>query len=173
MEEAFLGEVRVAGWPRVPEGWLPCDGRLVWVFEYPELFKLIGTTYGGDGQKKFGIPDLRGRTPIGAGAGPGLSPRSNGQMIGEENVILTSATMPRHTHIAQTSSKVGTLSTPSGNAWADTATAQERFSDQPPNAAMAEHAISSSGRSLGHDNMMPFQVMGFVIATSGAWPERP
>jgi len=93
MSEPFIGEIRMVGFTYAPEGWADCDGRLLQIAQYQALYALLGTTYGGDGRTTFGLPDLRGRVPINVGQGPGLTPRTQGQMGGQETVPLQQVTV--------------------------------------------------------------------------------
>src|SRR5579871_154857 len=98
MADCYVGEIRMFGAPWAPQGWQLCDGTLLSIAQYPELFQLIGTTYGGDGQVMFGVPDLRGRLPVSQGQGTGLPPFMLGQVGGTETVALTGQQLPAHGH---------------------------------------------------------------------------
>lgn len=115
MSEPFLGEIRMVGFNYAPVGWAFCAGQMLAIAQNSALFALLGTTYGGNGVSTFGLPDLRGRGPVGMGSGPGLQPVVQGQMAGTENVTLTAAQMPQHGHPAsfagQASAVSGSLST--------------------------------------------------------------
>jgi len=115
MSEPFIGEIRMVGFNYAPNGWAPCDGRLLPIAQNSALFALLGTTYGGDGVVNFGLPDLRGRVAVGMGTGPGLTPIVQGQRSGSESVTLTSGQMPQHAHpasfVGQASGVSGSLST--------------------------------------------------------------
>jgi microcystin-dependent protein len=99
--QPYIGEIRLFAGSFAPAGWAFCDGALLPISENDVLFNLIGTTYGGDGQSTFALPDFRGRVPIGMGQGPGLSNRINGEIGGQETVTLSTANMPSHTHLGQ------------------------------------------------------------------------
>lgn len=115
MSEPFLGEIRMVGFNYAPDGWAPCDGRLLPIAQNSALFALLGTTYGGDGIVNFALPDLRGRVAVGMGNGPGLTPILQGQRSGTEAVTLTIGQMPQHAHpaafVGQASGVSGSLST--------------------------------------------------------------
>ncbi len=100
MSEPFLGEIRMVGFGYAPRGWMLCAGQTLAVAQYTALFSLLGTTYGGDGIQTFKLPDLRGRGPVGAGQGPGLTPIDPGEIGGVQQIQLTAANMPTHTHQA-------------------------------------------------------------------------
>ncbi|MGH7443050.1 MAG: phage tail protein, partial [bacterium] len=113
MSDPFVGEIRMFGGTYAPSGWLTCDGQLVPISDYQVLYTLVGTTYGGNGQTTFGIPDLRGRVPMGQGSGPGLTPRAIGQSFGTEQVSLTGA-QTGHAHQLTALPVAGTQKTPAG-----------------------------------------------------------
>ena len=98
MSEPFLGEIRMVGFNFAPQGWAFCQGQIMSIAQNTALFSLLGTMYGGNGQTTFGLPDLQGRSPVGIGQGPGLSPIVQGEMAGTENVTLLASNMPMHTH---------------------------------------------------------------------------
>ncbi len=148
-----------------PSGWAICDGSLLAISQYDVLFNLIGTTYGGDGQTTFALPDLRGRVPVHQGAGFVL-----GQRAGVETVTLTVSQIPTHTHPAQASSAAGSSHNPTGNIWANWTGSQ--YSDQGTNAAMSAASVSSAGGSQPHDNMPPFLVINFIISLFGIFPSQ-
>jgi microcystin-dependent protein len=170
MATPFIGEIRMFGGNFAPVGWAFCDGQLLAISQNDALFALIGTTYGGDGQTTFGLPDLRGRIPVHQGQGPGLSNYSLGEISGSENVTLTAQQIPAHTHAAQGQSATGNQAAPGGGVWA--ASAQNQFSANAPGAAMSNAAIGPAGGSQPHDNMAPYQVVNFIIALEGIFPSR-
>ncbi|MGO0063383.1 phage tail protein [Brevibacillus fluminis] len=167
MSQPYIGEIRMFGGTFAPSGWMKCEGQLLPISEYEELFSLIRTTYGGDGQETFALPDLRGRVPIHWGSGGGDN-YSLGQMGGVENVTLTVSQIPAHTHTPIASTKAG-QSSPSGSLWAtlplsayqtDTANLQQ----------MNVSAIDPVGGSQPHDNMMPYLSVNFIISLFGIYP---
>lgn len=101
MGTPFIGEIRLFGFGRTPQGWQACDGSLLQISEYEPLYVLLGTAYGGNGTSTFAVPDLRGRVPVHQGQGPGLSNYVLAQRAGTETVTLTDLQMPAHTHVAQ------------------------------------------------------------------------
>jgi microcystin-dependent protein len=153
-----------------PLGFAFCNGQLLSIAENDVLFSLIGTTYGGDGQTTFALPDLRGRIPVHAGQGPGLSNYVVGQSAGSETVTLTAQQFPTHTHAAQGQTGAGNQAGPGGGVWA--ASAQNQFSPNAPSAGMSNQAIGTAGGSQPHDNMMPYQVISFIIALYGIYPSQ-
>jgi microcystin-dependent protein len=152
-----------------PAGWAFCDGSLLPISQYETIFNLIGTTYGGDGQTTFALPDLQGRVPVHMGNFQGNN-FVIGQKAGEESHTLTSNEMPRHSHPAQVTSGPGTTQSPAGEVWAQWSSPQ--FSDQAPNAAMAGAAVSTAGGSQPHENMVPFLVVNFIISLFGIFPSQ-
>ena len=148
-----------------PLGWAFCDGSLLAIAQYPALFQLIGTTYGGDGQVSFALPDLRSRVPVHAGPGFVL-----GQASGSETVTLTVAELPVHSHTPAANNSLGTLPGPAGNVWA--ASPLDQYSSFTADTSMSGSAIGIAGGSLPHDNMLPFGVINFIVALSGVFPTQ-
>ncbi|MEP7155820.1 MAG: tail fiber protein [Betaproteobacteria bacterium] len=170
MLEAYVGDIRIIATGIVPSGWLACNGQVLGLNDYVPLYLTIGTSFGGDGQQTFGLPDLRGRTPIHMGQGNGLSPRSIGVMTGSETVTLTPAQLPSHYHSVVASNVAGTTADPTGSAWAGASTAELQYSDKPANASMSALGIAPAGGGQPHDNLMPFQVVSFIICFEGIMP---
>jgi microcystin-dependent protein len=176
MSTPYVGEIRLFGFPRVPVGWMACDGSLQSIAEYQTLYTLIGTTYGGDGQATFQLPDLRGRIPLHNGTGLGLTPRPVGQIAGTEMVTLVSNQIPTHTHTVQVSSSAATNSTP-GPTVVPAVIAGENlyitFSTTPPaSIAMSAQEIGITGQSLPHENCMATLTLSYCIAWAGVFPTR-
>lgn len=175
MSQPYVGEIRQFGFSRVPNGWFACDGSLLPISEYEVLFTLIGTTYGGDGQTTFGLPDLRGRVPIHQGTGQGLSTYVLGQMSGTEGVTLLSTQLPAHTHsflattAAATAMAVGPtveLGAVSGDSpYATDVSGLTPFLTSPL-------STSAAGSSQPHDNTMPTLTVQFCIAWAGIFPSQ-
>ncbi len=165
MSDPYIGEIRMFGGNFAPVGWMFCEGQLLPISEYTTLFQLLGTTYGGDGQNTFALPDLRGRLPIHMGAGFTLA-----QQGGEEIVTLTVSQIPSHTHVPQADSGNGAQTSPAGNSWANSANSP--YSSNAPAAAMDAQAIVSNGGSQPHDNMTPFLVVSFIISLFGIFPSQ-
>lgn len=163
MSTPYIGEIRLFAGNFAPVGWLLCQGQLLPISQYDTLFNLIGTTYGGDGQSTFALPDLASRIPLHAGTGYVL-----GQAGGAEEVTLTAAQIPAHSHAAQGASTVGTSPSPAGAVWSSGT--YSAYSDQTPDAAMTASALLPSGGNQPHDNMPPFLALNFIIATDGIYP---
>jgi len=171
MADPYVGEVRLFAGNFAPNGWALCQGQLVSIAENETLFQLIGTTYGGDGQNTFALPDLRGRVPLHQGTGPGLSTRVIGQLGGAERVTLTAAQLPPHTHaLTASSAPAQSAAGPSGNVLA--ATAVNIYGSGPPSVPMAAVATSAAGGAQPHDNMAPFLVMNYIISLFGVFPSQ-
>lgn len=168
MGTPFIGEIRMFGGNFAPAGWAFCNGQLVPISENDALFNLIGTTYGGDGQATFALPDLQGRLPMHMGTGPGLSTRQIGELGGVETVTLTAQQIPVHTHAPQADSNGGNQTTPQNGIWASSASS--RYSSSAPNLAMDSSLIGPTGGSQPHENMMPFLAISFIISLFGIYP---
>lgn len=171
MSEPFVGEVRMFAGNFAPRGWAFCDGQLLAVSQNDALFSLLGTIYGGDGRTTFGLPDMRGRIPIHAGQGPGLSNRRLGAKGGAENVTLTVNQLPSHGHNFYGSDTFAVSTTPGGNGLvrAD----QNLYSTQTaPSSAMSSSSITNIGGSRSHTNLMPFLCINYIIALFGIYPSR-
>ena len=173
MAEPFIGEIRINPGNKLPAGWALCDGTILKIAEHDALFSLIGTTYGGDGQKTFALPDLRGRVPIGQGQGPGLSPYRLGQKGGSEAVALSYATMPLHNHNVETSVTFASTGTPANHivALEGEANAYGFDPSEPRIVDMDPEAIGASGEGREHLNMQPYLVTRYIIALVGLYPE--
>lgn len=165
MSQPFIGEIRMFPGNFAPLGWAICDGTLLAISQNSALFQLIGTTYGGDGQNTFALPDLRSRVPVHQGAG-----FVQGQSAGAESVTLTVSQIPAHTHVALASSAAGASQDPTGGVWANWTGSQ--YSDQGANASMSPAAITSAGGSQPHDNMPPFLAINFIISLFGIFPSQ-
>jgi len=169
MSSPFIGEIRMGGWNFAPSGWAFCDGSLLSISEYEALFNLIGTTYGGNGQTTFGLPDLRGRIPIHQGTDPYGNSRVIGSSGGTETVTLDLAQIPIHSHALNAQSASGTQPSPAGGVWAESPLGQ--FSTGSPASSMAP-SLEDSGGDQPHDNMSTFQAVTFVIALFGIFPSQ-
>ena len=171
MSDPFIGEIRMFAGNFAPRGWAFCDGQLLAVSQNDALFSLFGTTYGGDGRTTFGLPDLRGRIPIHAGTGPGLSSRVLGNRGGQEAVTLTPNQLPAHTHALQAARQPATDALPEGKVTART-DVDIYVEREPPATSMNESAITRAGGSQAHPNLLPFQCVYFIVALVGIYPPR-
>ena len=168
MSTPLIGQIIMFGGNFPPVGWMRCDGQLLPIAQYTALFALIGTTYGGDGQTTFALPDLRGRFPIHQGGGFTI-----GQNGGVENVTITTAQVPVHNHNANCNSAAGTNVNPAGNIWA-LGPDLDPYSNAPTGALMKATAIANgpAGGPQPHDNIIPYQTLNYVIAVEGIFPAR-
>ncbi len=169
MSSPYVGEIRMFAGNFAPAGWAFCDGSLLAISENEVLFNLIGTTYGGDGQQTFALPDLRGRVPIHMGSGGGGT-YFIGQNGGEEQVWLSTGQLPAHSHVPQAYSGSGSQANPAGNVWAQSTNLP--YSSNAPTAAMDPNAICPDGGSQPHDNMIPYVGINFIISLFGVFPTQ-
>ncbi len=168
-DNPFLGEIIMFGGNYAPRGWALCDGQLLPISQNDALFSILGTTYGGDGRTSFGLPDLRGRVPVHAGSGPGLTSRPLGQKAGVEHVTLNITQIPPHTHKPRASDNQADEQLPGTHVMADDGNAIPIYSNT-PNTDMQD--TTSAGGGQAHDNMQPYQVVNFIIALQGTYPPR-
>jgi microcystin-dependent protein len=166
MSEPFVGEIRMFAGNFAPVGWALCQGQVMPISENETLFNLIGTTYGGDGQLTFALPNLQSRIPMHIGQSLGL-----GQAAGEEQVTLTTEQMPAHSHALIATSASGTQSSPKGNTLAASATVA-LYNGNPPSTALAAPAVQNTGGGQPHENMQPFLVVNFIISLFGVYPTQ-
>lgn len=172
MSEPFVGEIRMFAGNFAPRGWAFCDGQLLAVSQNDALFSLLGTIYGGDGRTTFGLPDMRGRIPIHAGHGPGLSNRRLGAKGGEEKVTLTVNQLPSHGHEVSASAASASSGNPSNNVSASTAPTNIYSTALAVPQSMNSAAVSATGGSRSHTNLMPALCIHFIIALVGIYPSR-
>ncbi len=165
MAQPYVGEIRMFGGNFAPAGWMFCEGQLLPISENETLFQLIGTTYGGDGQATFALPDLRGRVPLHQGNGVVLA-----ETGGVETVTLTTSQIPAHTHPLSCSSSPGTGSNPQAGIWAPSDVAQ--YSTGVSDQQMGSPPISSdpTGGSQPHNNFQPYLCVDFIISLFGIFP---
>ncbi|NET11232.1 MAG: phage tail protein [Symploca sp. SIO2B6] len=172
MSEPFVGEIRMFAGNFAPRGWALCDGQLLAVSQNDALFSLLGTIYGGDGRTTFGLPDMRGRIPIHAGSGPGLSPRRLGAKAGTERETLTVSELPSHSHTLRGTQSNGTQPNPGGNVLATSTILRPFAVGEPLDGSFAAGTINSLGGSQSHSNLQPFLCINFIIALFGIYPSR-
>lgn len=171
MGQPYVGEIRMFAGTFAPVGWLMCDGSLQPISEYDTLFNLIGTTYGGDGQSTFGLPDLRGRVPVHQGQGGGLSVRVIGEMAGTESVTLTTQQIPSHQHALMAATTVGSKASPDGSVVAQSPQIKLYIEDS-DDANMAPKAVGLTGGNQPHDNLMPYICINYIISLFGIFPSQ-
>lgn len=175
MSQPYIGEIRMFAFGRTPIDWLPCDGRLVAISENNALFALIGTTYGGDGQTTFAVPDLRGRLPIHQGQGPGLGNYVIGQQAGLESVTLIQTQLPAHTHTAVATSAAAVSTVPGSTLLPGTVSGDSFYVNTTAGntaVAMSAAAVTQAGGSQPHENCMPTLTVQYCIAWAGIFPSQ-
>ena len=165
MDEPFLGEIRPFAFGFTPKGWASCDGQLLPIAQNAALFSLLGTMYGGDGRTTFALPDLRGRAGMHVS-----SVHTQGERAGQENVTLSTAQIPLHSHTVNCSNTIGNQTSPAGKFWAQDSDGNVVFSST-GGATMAAAAIGNTG-GQPHPNMQPYLVVNYCIAVQGIFPSR-
>lgn len=167
MAQPYVGEIRIFAGNFAPNGWMFCEGQILPISEYETLFVLIGTTYGGDGQSTFALPDLRGRIPLHQGAGFTMA-----ETGGVETVTLTTQQIPNHTHTVLGTGNIATGNAPANNTYAGTtgATIFPYGTDQ-PTTTLHPSSIGSDGGSQPHDNFQPYLCMNYIISLFGLFPQ--
>ncbi len=171
MSDPFIGQITMFAGNFAPRSYAFCDGQLLAVTQNDALFALLGTTYGGDGRTTFGLPDLRGRLPIHAGSGPGLTNRNLGSKSGVENAGVSANQLPVHTHTYSATTAAGSQSNPSGQVVANNASVK-LFIEDSPGVSMAATALTAVGGTASHVNVMPTLCVNFIIALFGIFPSR-
>ena len=164
MSGPYVGEIRMFAGTFAPAGWAFCNGQLLSISENEVLFQLIGTTYGGDGQETFALPDLQGRLPV--HVGPGFV---QGQSGGQESVTLTLQQIPSHTHPVIATSDTHTAALPGANYLA---AGPDIYDPNNGTSAMASSSISVAGGSQPHDNFQPYLCVNFILSLFGIFPSQ-
>lgn len=171
MANPFVGEIRIFAGNFAPQGWAFCNGQLLAIAEFSVLFNLLGTTYGGDGQTTFALPNLNSKFAIHQGQGPGLSTRTLGESLGEAQVTLNVNQLPTHSHPVNCSA-TATAANPKGNFWGtDPAGNIAPYSNAAPNAQMAP-LTPGSGGGQPHNNMQPYTALCYIISLFGIFPSQ-
>jgi microcystin-dependent protein len=165
MAEPYIGEVRIVGFNFAPRNYATCDGQTLSIQQNTALFSILGTTYGGNGQTTFALPDLRGRTPYHVGNGFAL-----GQGSGEENHTLNITELPQHNHVPVGSKADPSASAGTGNLWARNNASP--YATTPDGTTMNPASVLLNGGNQPHTNLAPFLVVNFVIALFGVFPSR-
>jgi microcystin-dependent protein len=174
MGQPYVGELRMFGGSFAPSGWKTCDGQLLPISQYDTLFNLIGTTYGGDGQSTFALPDLHGRVPVHNGTLPGGSTYVLGQNGGTQNVTLTTQQIPAHNHPVVATTTGQTLS-PLNAIPAQPASAQSGtaiYDAATPATNLTANSVGTAGGSQPHENMQPWLAITFIISMFGIFPTQ-
>jgi microcystin-dependent protein len=180
MSQPYVGQIMIFGGNFAPQGWALCQGQLMPISENPTLYTLIGTTYGGDGQSTFALPDLQGRVPLHMGQGPNITQKVMGESAGVEDVILQSQHLPSHNH-SFLAANVGDANTPGpttilaneGGADASKVSIYAPFDYTPANmTTLAPGSVAAAIGGQPHDNMQPFLVVNFIISLFGVFPSQ-
>ena len=171
MPEPYVGEIRMFAGNFAPNGWMFCEGQTLPIAENEVLFQLIGTTYGGDGEETFNLPNLASRVPIHMGTGPDGTTYQIGEMAGAESVTLTVQQIPIHNHPFLAASALGGLPTPEGNVLAKL-TNIDMFSGDTTDTAMSPASVGPAGGSQPHENCQPFLCINFIISLFGVFPSQ-
>ena len=183
MSDPFIGEIRTFGFNFAPRGWALCAGQILPISQNTALFSILGTTYGGNGQTTFALPDLRGRSAVHAGQGPGLSSYVLGEVTGSETVSVLTTQLPVHTHavvMAAGAVPPNLLTTPVAGAWAqqlwdiNSQQTQPAFHAPPAGtpATMAPQALGLTGGGQPHANQQPYLTINYCICMQGIFPAR-
>jgi microcystin-dependent protein len=174
MASPFVAEVRIFACNFAPTGWATCDGQLLPISQNTALFSLLGTTYGGDGESTFGLPNLQGSAAMHPGQGPGLSPHDLGETAGEQTVTLLQNEMPSHAHVMQGTAGIANQNNPGGFLLGRPFGGGSMYK-APSGAVTAQlalQAIAPAGGGMPHNNMQPYLTVLFAIALQGIFPSR-
>ncbi len=173
MADPFVAEIRIFPFNFAPRGWAWCNGQILPISQNTALFSLLGTTYGGNGQSTFALPDMQGNAPMHPGQGPGLTEHFLGEAGGSDTVTLLESEMPAHSHAQMGNTTTATKSLPTGNSFARGASITPYLAPAgAPVVSMAFQTIAGAGSSLPHNNMMPYLTLNFNIALQGVFPPR-
>ena len=174
MADPFVAEIRIFPFNFAPTGWAKCNGQLLPISQNTALFSLLGTTYGGNGQSTFALPNMQGSTPMHPGQGPGLSLHDLGETGGSETVTLLQTEIPAHSHTIRANNSDGVQPAPASNVSSAPGADRDLFwyKAGPPNATMKADASGFAGGNLPHNNMMPYLTVNFCIAMQGVFPPR-
>lgn len=166
MSDPYVGEIRLFAGNFAPVGWAFCDGQVLPISQFEVLFELIGTTYGGDGQSTFALPDLRGRVPLHQGNG-----YVQGQQGGQETVTLSAGQMPAHRHAMLASTSPASATQGPSQALGSSGT-MKFYGSGAPTMAMDANALAPAGGTQPHDNMPPFVALNHIISLFGIFPSQ-
>lgn len=174
MADPFVAEIRIFPFNFSPNGWAFCDGQLLPISQNTALFSLLGTTYGGNGQTTFALPNMQGKAPMHPGQGPGLSLHFLGETAGSDTVTLLQTEIPGHTHTMRANDSDGTVPSPANNVSSGPGADRDLFwyKNGPPNTTMRADASGINGGSVPHNNMMPYLTLNYCIALQGVYPPR-
>ena len=173
MSSPFVAEIRIFGCNFAPTGWAQCNGQILPISQNTALFSLLGTTYGGNGQSTFALPNMQASAPMHPGQGPGLSLHDLGEIGGSEFVSLLESEIPAHSHALRAANDPGDLVAPGATrSLAGSTGGQLYAAANNPLVAMAPQALPPAGGDQPHNNMMPYLVLNFCIALQGVFPPR-
>lgn len=173
MADPFVAEIRIFPFNFAPRGWAFCNGQILPISQNTALFSLLGTTYGGNGQSTFALPDLQGSAVIHPGQGPGLSLYDLGQQSGSDNITLLESEMPAHNHFVQAFPNPGNVNLADPTLSLARSKGGSAYKAPPQTVVqMAFQAITITGGSLPHNNMMPYLTLSYCIALQGVFPPR-
>jgi microcystin-dependent protein len=172
MAQPYVGEIRMFAGNFAPNGWMFCEGQTLPISENDVLFQLIGTTYGGDGEETFNLPNLASRVPMHMGTGPDGTMYQIGEMAGTEQETLSVQQIPSHTHPLTGSQALGSTATPVGNVLATTTTPIALYYEGGVDTNMNAQAITPVGGSQPHENTQPFLCINFIISLFGIFPSQ-
>lgn len=173
MADPFVAEIRIFPFNFAPTGWAFCNGQILPISQNTALFSLLGTTYGGNGQSTFALPNMQGNAPMHPGQGPGLSLHDLGETGGSDTVTLLVSEMPAHSHAQMGNTTTATKSLPTGNSFARGSSITPYLAPAgAPVVTMAFQAVTPAGGSLPHNNMQPYLTLNFNIALQGVFPPR-
>lgn len=168
----YVGEIRMFGGNFAPNGWMFCEGQTLPISENEVLFQLIGTTYGGDGQETFNLPNLASRVPIHMGTGPDGTTYQLGEQAGTEQETLTTQQIPNHSHPFTGSTANGTIVNPGGNVLAASTSSVQPLIQDVADTALSAQCITPAGGSQPHENTQPFLCINFIISLFGVFPSQ-
>jgi len=166
--EAYIGQIQSFGFNFAPKNWAFCNGQIMSIAQNTALFALLGTTYGGNGQTTFALPDLRGRASMQYGQGPGLSNYTLGEVSGQETVTLITQEMPMHNHLLNASAGIKLNAVPAANNLGGA----QIYTNAALDSVMDPGSIGQSGGSQPHQNMQPYLVLNWCICLYGIFPSR-
>jgi microcystin-dependent protein len=168
-QDAYIGEIRMFAGNFAPQGWAKCEGQLLPIAQFQALFSLLGTTYGGNGQNNFALPDLRGRVPMGVGTGPGLPQYVLGQTGGTVNNTLTTDNLPPHQHAILAEVAAGTTASPTNAYLANTGAVDREFATT---SSTTMGSTGPVGNGVPVNNMQPYTTLTFIICLQGIYPTQ-
>ncbi len=170
--EGYIAQIIMFAGNFAPRSWAFCQGQILSIAQNTALFSLLGTTYGGNGQTTFGLPDLRGRVPVGTGQGPGLPIIDLGEAAGLTTHTLLITEMPAHNHLVNAVSEAGDVSTPQGNYLANSGATDREYKAMGTGVQMNSNMISPTGGNQPFSIMQPYLGMNYVICLEGIFPSR-